>query len=99
MLEGATITEYETIGALRMRGLPFRATDEEIEKFFTGYDIMPNSIKYKLDESGRKSGQACIMFNTKSESLRALAERDKKDLGSRWIELVEIDKNEYDTFD
>ena len=42
--------ESEVIGALRMRGLPFRATDEEVEAFFAGYDLMPNSIKYKLDE-------------------------------------------------
>jgi len=58
-----------------MRGLPFRATDEDIISFFTGYDLIPTSIKYKLDENGRKSGQACILFSTKSESLRALNDR------------------------
>lgn len=91
--------EYEQISAIRMRGLPFKATDDEIENFFTGYNIIPNSIKYKLDENGRKSGQACIMFNTRSEALRALAERDKKQMGSRYIELVQIEKSEYDAFD
>jgi hypothetical protein len=54
--------------------------------------MIPSSIKYKLDESGRKSGQACVQFQTKSDSLRALAERHKKSLGQRWIELIEIDQ-------
>ena len=63
--------EYETVGALRMRGLPFKVTDEEIIDFFSGYQLIKNSIKYKLDEAGRKSGQVCVLFTTKSESLRA----------------------------
>lgn len=81
-----------------MRGLPFKATDQEIIQFYSGYDILPASLKYKLDDQGRKSGQACILFSSKSESLRALAERHKQTLGNRWIELVEIDRHEYDTF-
>jgi RNA recognition motif-containing protein len=60
--------------------------------------MIPSSIKYKLDESGRKSGQACVQFQTKSDSLRALAERHKKSLGQRWIELIEIDQSEYENF-
>ena len=39
-----------------MRGLPFKATDVEIYEFFYGYDFIPNRIKFKLDEAGRKSG-------------------------------------------
>jgi len=39
-----------------MRGLPFRATDDEVISFFAGYDVITSSLKYKLDESGRKSG-------------------------------------------
>jgi RNA recognition motif-containing protein len=49
-------------GALKMRGLPFRATDDEVVEFFAGYNIIPTSIKYKYDDQGRKSGQACILF-------------------------------------
>lgn len=40
----------DSYGALRMRGLPFKATDDEIIGFFAGYDIIPTSIKYKLDD-------------------------------------------------
>jgi heterogeneous nuclear ribonucleoprotein F/H len=55
-------------GALKMRGLPFRATDDEVVDFFAGYNIIPTSIKYKYDDQGRKSGQACILFHTKEDS-------------------------------
>lgn len=51
-----------------MRGLPFRATDDEVVDFFAGYNIIPTSIKYKYDDQGRKSGQACILFQTKEDS-------------------------------
>lgn len=40
----------DSYGALRMRGLPFKATDDEIVNFFLGYDIISTSIKYKLDD-------------------------------------------------
>jgi heterogeneous nuclear ribonucleoprotein F/H len=38
------------------------------------------------------------MFHSREGSQRALAERHKQTLGQRWIELVEIDREEYDTF-
>lgn len=82
-----------------MRGLPFRATDDEVIEFFAGYNIIPTSIKYKYDDQGRKSGQACILFQTKEDSLRAASERHKQNLGNRWIELNEIDMTEYERFD
>jgi RNA recognition motif-containing protein len=33
-----------------MRGLPFRATDDEVVDFFSGYNMIPTSIKYKFDD-------------------------------------------------
>lgn len=82
-----------------MRGLPFRATDDEVVEFFAGYNAISTSIKYKFDDQGRKSGQACILFNTKDDLQRALTERHKQNLGNRWIELNEIELQEYERFD
>jgi len=33
-----------------LRGLPFRATDDEIIEFFLGYSMIPASIKHKYDD-------------------------------------------------
>jgi RNA recognition motif-containing protein len=75
-----------------MRGVPFKATDEEILEFFAGYDIIRSSLKFKLDEAGRRSGQVCVLFTSKAESLRALNDRHEKYLGQRSVELIEADK-------
>jgi RNA recognition motif-containing protein len=32
--------------ALRMQGLPFKATDEDIEEFFSGFNMIAGSVKY-----------------------------------------------------
>lgn len=47
---------------VRLRGLPFKATEVEICEFFEGYNITPGSIKFKVDDGGRRSGQAAVLF-------------------------------------
>jgi hypothetical protein len=82
-----------------LRGLPFRATDDEIYEFLEGYGVRLGSLKFKLDDTGRKSGWAAVLCGKKSEALRAVAEKDKKMMGNRYIELNEILVDEYEIFD
>jgi|LauGreDrversion4_2_1035121.scaffolds.fasta_scaffold223809_1 hypothetical protein len=44
-----------------MRGLPFHATDDEIYGFLEGLSYKLGTLKHKIDESGRRSGQAAIL--------------------------------------
>lgn len=53
---------------MKLRGLPFWATDDEIYEFLDGYNVVSNSLKYKYDENGRKSGQAAILFLTQQDA-------------------------------
>ena len=63
--------------ALRMQGLPFKATDEDIEEFFSGYNMVPGSVKYQQNEEGRKTGHAAVLFESCEDAERAFKEKQK----------------------
>ena len=71
---------------LKMSGLPFRATEQEMKDFF-----LPNakckSIKVILNRDGRPSGDAIASFEDE-ESLQSAMEKDREHLGSRFIVLT-----------
>eukprot|EP01112_Ceratiomyxa_fruticulosa_P010313 TRINITY_DN2721_c0_g2_i3.p1 TRINITY_DN2721_c0_g2~~TRINITY_DN2721_c0_g2_i3.p1 ORF type:complete len:203 (+),score=32.57 TRINITY_DN2721_c0_g2_i3:315-923(+) len=72
---------------LRLRGVPFQATTNEIEQFFSGFNFIRQSIRFGKNRDGRKSGEAWVEFVSNQEALRALKERDKQNMGHRYIEL------------
>lgn len=41
---------------MRLRGLPFEVTEDEIYSFFDGYGPVVGSLKFKVNENGRRSG-------------------------------------------
>ena len=43
-------------GVLRMRGLPFRAVEEDVVDFFDGYDVVPDGVFLCRLADGRLSG-------------------------------------------
>lgn len=76
---------------LKMRGLPFTATEKEIMEFFNGYDFEEDSIRFKMDfKRNRQTGICYIRFRTKSEAERAANERNRCNIGDRYIELFTI---------
>lgn len=73
-------------GCVRLRGLPFGCSKEEIAQFFTGMEIVPNGISLLTDYSGRSSGEAYVQFANREVAERALQKhRDK--IGHRYIEI------------
>merc|ERR1719382_72347 len=72
-------------GTLRMRGLPFRASVDDIFRFFMGFQIMPGGIVLG-QRDGRPSGEAWVTFASPSEAARALG-MNHKNMGTRYIEL------------
>lgn len=71
---------------IRLRGLPFGCSKEEIAQFFTGLEIVPNGITLPTDYSGRSTGEAYIQFSTAALAERAL-EKHKEKIGHRYIEI------------
>ncbi|KAL4511703.1 hypothetical protein ABPG72_012548 [Tetrahymena utriculariae] len=70
---------------VKIRGLPYNATDQDIQKFFKDSQIVQNGIQ-KVYDGKRPSGEAFIIFATKLDAQKAI-ERDKEKMGTRYIEI------------
>ena len=72
--------------AIKLRGMPWRVTEEEIEEFFTDYKWVRESIRIGELEGGRRTGQGCILFESEEEAERAM-DKDGEYIGSRFVQL------------
>ncbi|GLV43924.1 glorund [Carabus blaptoides fortunei] len=73
-------------GCIRLRGLPFGCSKEEIAQFFTGLEIVPNGITLLTDYSGRSTGEAYVQFVNKEVAEKAL-QKHRERIGHRYIEI------------
>ncbi|CAL4095666.1 unnamed protein product, partial [Meganyctiphanes norvegica] len=73
-------------GCVRLRGLPYQCTKEEIANFFSSLEVCPNGIAMPMDYQGRPSGEAYVQFTSQEISDKAL-ERHKEKIGVRYIEV------------
>lgn len=73
---------------LKMRGLPFRASPDEVLSFFKGYNYVSDTLYLGTDSLGRPSGEGWLTFDNPDEAKRALRERNRQYLGTRYIELT-----------
>jgi heterogeneous nuclear ribonucleoprotein F/H/epithelial splicing regulatory protein 1/2 len=71
---------------LRMRGLPFRSTVDDVLRFFAGFHILPGGIVLG-QKDGRPSGEAWVTFASPTEAQRALLGMNHKNIGNRYVEL------------
>nr|BAN20945.1 heterogeneous nuclear ribonucleoprotein F [Riptortus pedestris] len=71
---------------VRLRGLPFDCTIDEIIQFFSGLEIVGNGIILATDNSGRTTGEAYVQFVNKETAEQALLKHKEK-IGHRYIEI------------
>lgn len=69
---------------VRMRGIPFQTSAEEIVKFFS--PLVVSKILIDCCANGRPSGEANIYFNSHQDAMAAMS-KDKQYIGERYIEL------------
>ena len=69
---------------LKMRGLPFSATEEDIEDFF--HPVNTKEIRLVQTAKGRPSGRAFVDFYNEKDLQRSL-QHDKDFMKNRYIEL------------
>lgn len=90
---GGGIQVGEHTGFLRMRGLPFAASKEDIVEFFAGYNPIPESIVLTYRNDGRATGEAYIGFSSTDDAKRAI-ELHRRSMGNRYIEIFISNKEE-----
>lgn len=78
---------------VRLRGLPFGCSKEEIAQFFTGLEIVPNGIMLPEDRQGRSTGDAYVQFASPDLCEKALL-KHKERIGHRYIEIFKSSLNE-----
>jgi heterogeneous nuclear ribonucleoprotein F/H len=91
---GGGIQVGEHTGYLRMRGLPFSATKEEIFTFFEGYNPIQESIVLTYRNDGRATGEGYVQFDSPDDAKSAMV-LHRKSMGSRYIELFISNKEEH----
>mmetsp|Transcript_16467 Transcript_16467/g.18410 ORF Transcript_16467/g.18410 Transcript_16467/m.18410 type:complete len:300 (+) Transcript_16467:842-1741(+) len=91
---GGGIQVGEHTGFLRMRGLPFIASKEDIYVFFEDYNTVSDSIVLTYRSDGRATGEAYVQFETSENSRRAM-DLHRKMMGQRYIELFLSNKEEH----
>lgn len=72
---------------VKMRGLPYAATEEDIVQFFGGFRLADGGVCRGRDRHGRASGEAWVRFVDGDEARRAVEMLDKAHMGTRYIEL------------
>mmetsp|Transcript_8323 Transcript_8323/g.20510 ORF Transcript_8323/g.20510 Transcript_8323/m.20510 type:complete len:299 (+) Transcript_8323:180-1076(+) len=91
---GGGIQVGEHTGFLRMRGLPFSATKDDIYIFFEEYNTVSDSIVLTYRSDGRATGEAYVQFETSEDSKRAM-DLHRNMMGNRYIELFLSNKEEH----
>lgn len=91
---GGGIQVGDHTGYLRMRGLPFTATKEEIFVFFAEYNPVETSICLTYRGDGRATGEGYIAFDTPDNAKEAMT-LHRNTMGSRYIELFISNKEEH----
>lgn len=61
--------------ALKLRGLPYQVTLDDIKTFFSSYNVQESSIKVGLQPDGRKTGEGAVLFKTEEDCKSAFKEK------------------------
>jgi len=69
---------------VRLRGLPWECTEQQIREFFHGLDVV--QLKIVMMPYGRSSGEGLVEFKNEDSYRLALA-KHKEEIGRRYIEV------------
>lgn len=80
------ITDGEANTKVYVRGLPWKATEDEVKEFFVGCGSGPISVKLPLMDDGRSSGTAIVGFSSEADAALAI-DMNGATFGERWLSI------------
>merc|ERR1719424_582160 len=78
---------------LKMRGLPYKVTRNDILDFFTGLSVPLNGVHLMFNEREQPTGEAYVEFASPDDRERAMA-KDRQHMGGRYVELFRVSRAE-----
>ena len=82
------IGSEKKLNSLIVNGIPFQSSKADLVRFFDGYYVKEEDIEF-LDHLGKFSGKAIVAFETSEIAKKAMIERQRAYLGTRYLELSE----------
>uniref|UniRef100_A0A8D9FA09 RNA-binding protein fusilli n=1 Tax=Cacopsylla melanoneura TaxID=428564 RepID=A0A8D9FA09_9HEMI len=79
--------EVDNNHVVRVRGLPWQSSDQDIAKFFRGLNVAKGGVALCLSAFGRRNGEAIVRFIDQEHRDMAL-KRHKHHIGKRYIEVT-----------
>ena len=76
--------------AIKLRGLPFSATENDIYHFFRGCGYIADSAKIGRYPEGKPTGEGCILFESQELAYNAQASLNKHYIGNRYVDLFVV---------
>ncbi|XP_020660922.3 G-rich sequence factor 1 [Pogona vitticeps] len=90
-----TSTPTTNDGVVRLRGLPYSCTEEDVSEFFSGLTIL--DIVFVMDQKGKwRTGEAYVQFATPEMANQALL-KHREEIGNRYIEIFPSGKRAIQT--
>ncbi|KAG0484302.1 hypothetical protein HPP92_008219 [Vanilla planifolia] len=83
---------------LKLRGLPYSATESDIVDFFQGFEVTEENVRIARRPDGKATGEAYVEFGSVEVAKKAMS-KDKMTIGSRYVELFPSTKDEARRFE
>ncbi|PNW74483.1 hypothetical protein CHLRE_12g494550v5 [Chlamydomonas reinhardtii] len=87
-----------TDSVVKIKSLPFDATQLDIIQFFDAYKLKPNGVQLVVRSDNKPTGEAFVDFETPEEAQRSIKEKDHKvfseKFGDRYVRLIQVSRKE-----
>ncbi|EOD11302.1 hypothetical protein EMIHUDRAFT_55470, partial [Emiliania huxleyi CCMP1516] len=78
---------------VKMRGLPYKVTRNDILEFFAGLSVPLNGVHLMFNEREQPTGEAYVEFSSPEDRERAMS-KDRQHMGGRYVELFRVSRAE-----
>ncbi|GLC37659.1 hypothetical protein PLESTM_000633300 [Pleodorina starrii] len=83
---------------VKIKSLPFDATQLDIIQFFENFKLKPNGVQLVVRSDNKPTGEAFVDFETSEEAARSIKEKDHKvfseKFGDRYVRLIQVSRKE-----